>query len=709
VQNLSAGDVEVVSFRAEHPARLLELQLHFGAVGAPADVFVWADNGGNAPDLERVLFSTTVLPEEGQWTTLDLSVENIEIGPLSLFHVGHVLRDGSTRLSWDATGAAAATSLVRIGGEWYFVGDSQGAALDALVRARVLHHDAVETFWFTDVTQEAGLAFGGRMAWGDFNNDGFEDVAMDGRIVYRNNGDGTFSRLEAPLGLPADNGGNGGIWADFDNDGCLDFYTTVHNYLPVCSTPSDCITGFSCVENRCMPDGAAELSHDRLYRGHCDGTFTDVSEEAGRPYDYLPTEGAAWGDIDNDGFVDLYVANYETPTDWTGGALSLGTIDYLWRNNGDGTFTDISESSGIRYMGRGLCGRGVAMADFNQDGWLDIYVTNYRLQGNYFFLNLGDGQFENISVENGTVGNLVSGSYGHSIGAAWGDVDNDGDFDLFVANLAHPRFIEFSDKSMLYINDGPPDWGFTEQREDWGITYSETHSDPAFGDFDNDGLLDLFITDVYAGYQGFLYRNLGSRFQDVTYPSGIRIDNGWGVTWADYDNDGDLDLLANRLYRNDYPNPGNWLKFRLHGTKANAAAIGAVVRVKAEDREWVRQVEGGKGTTTQNPLTVHVGLGNSRAESFTVRWPDRDSTETSGGVSRVGQTIDVVQESDAGIEDASPDGDAGAVREIASDGCSCRHGAQTPPDFGLRMPLLLLAALPLLLRRRVSGCRCRRN
>ncbi len=697
VQGLSAGDVEVVSFRALHPARLLSLQLHFGAVGVPADVFVWADNGGNAPDLDRVLFAATVMPEEGQWTEIDLPGEGVEISPMALFHVGHVLRDGSTRLSWDATGSPAASSLVRMGGEWYFVGDSQGAALDALVRARVLWHGIPEAFWFADATESSGLVPGGRMAWGDFDNDGFDDVVMGGRVVYRNNGDGTFSRLEAPQGLPPDNGGNGGVWADFDNDGCLDFYTTVHNYLPVCATPSDCIAGHFCVENRCLPDGVQEPAHDRLYRGHCDGTFTDVSEEAGRPYDYLPTEGAAWGDIDNDGFVDLYVANYETPTDWTGGALSLGTLDYLWRNNGDGTFTDVSESSGIRFMGRGLCGRGVAMADFNQDGWMDIYVTNYRLQGNYFFLNLGGGRFRNISVENGTVGELVSGAYGHSIGAAWGDVDNDGDFDLFVANLAHPRFIEFSDKSMLYLNGGPPEWGFSEHREEWGIAYSETHSDPAFGDFDNDGRLDLFITDVYAGYQGFLYRNRGG-FEDATYLSGIRIDNGWGVTWADYDNDGDLDLLANRLYRNDFPEPGNWLEIRLRGQGANAAAIGAVVRVEAEGRVWVRQVEGGKGTTTQNPLAVHVGLGEAgRVDAVRVRWPVNPPEETEIRDVPANRTITVVQ----GADDAGVDGDGTPpVPELGAEGCSCRHGSRSGGGIGAALPLLL--ALFVGLRRRPS-------
>jgi len=703
VQNLAAGDVEVVRFFALHPAQVLSIQLHFGAVGEPADVFIWGDNGGNAPELGNVLWSGTVVPTAEQWTDVDLTDANLDLEPMQNFYVGHVLRASSTRLSWDASGNPDTSSLVRISGEWYFVGDASGTqSVDALVRATVLWHDVVEAPWFSEITAGSGVAMGSRMAWGDFDNDGYDDLLMNGSAVYRNLGDGTFSLLTSPLGVES-NGANGGLWADYDNDGCLDFYATGHHYFPECDLPADCIDGHACLENRCTPDGQEELPHDRLYRGHCDGTFTDVSEAAGRPYDYLPTEGAAWGDIDGDGWVDLYVANYETPTNWTDGVLAQGNLDYLWRNNGDGTFSDISEASGIRFMGRGLCGRGVAMADWDENGLLDIYVTNYRLHGNFFFENQGDATFENISDENGTVGVLIQGAYGHSIGAQWGDVNNDGHFDLFVANLAHPRFLEFSDKSMLYLNDGPPGWGFTERREAWGITYSETHSDPALGDFDNDGFLDLFITDVYVGYQGFLYRNLdGAAFEDATYASGLRIDNGWGVTFADIDNDGDLDFLANRLYRNDHPDAGNWLKLRLRGTRANAAAIGAVVTVRAGEKVWVRQVEGGKGTTTQNSLTLHFGLGDTEtADSVNIRWP-RGTGETQELTEvAVNQTLTVVQPNpDAGV-DADPDADAGPdVDRRLDEGCSCATGTRPGPLPALPWVILLMSGW--LWRRKLS-------
>ncbi len=706
VQNLADGDVEAVRFRALHPATLLSLELHFGAVGVPADVFVWDDNGGNAPDLDRVLWSGTVTPAADGWTVVDLTGAAVELPALRNFHVGHVLRDGSTRLSWDGTGSAETNSLVRISGEWYFVGDASGtAAVDALVRATVLWHDVREDFWFTDVTEASGVVMGGRMAWGDLDNDGDDDLLLSGPVVWRNDGGGAFTRLEEPLGVPV-TGANGGIWADYDNDGCLDFYATGHHYFPTCDLPSDCIEGHDCLENRCTPTGTTELPHDRLYRGHCDGSFTDVSEAAGRPYDYLPTEGAAWGDVDNDGFVDLYVANYETPTNWTDGALSIGTPDYLWRNNGDGTFTDVSERSGIRFMGRGLCGRGVAMADWDEDGDLDIYVTNYRLQGNFFFENQGDGTFENISDENGTMGVMQQGAFGHSIGSQWGDLDGDGRLDLFVANLAHPRFIEFSDKSMLYLNQGPPDWGFTEAREAWGVTYSETHSDPALGDFDNDGHLDLFITDVYVGYLAFLYRNAaGAAFEDVTWASGIRVDNGWGVTFADFDEDGDLDLLANRFYRNDVPDPGHWLKLRLRGTRANGAAIGAVVTVRAGDRTWVRQVEGGKGTTTQNPLTLHFGLGEVAAvDAVDIRWPRGAGEFQALGPVEADQTLVITQpDPDAGPDpDGPPDGGDDPGRTL-DEGCACAAGARSLGGGGAGVLWSPVVLVLLALRRRRRG------
>ncbi|MBM4389257.1 MAG: CRTAC1 family protein, partial [Deltaproteobacteria bacterium] len=370
-------------------------------------------------------------------------------------------------------------------------------------------------------------------------------------------------------------------WGDFDNDGFLDFYATVNSLT----------------------------EHDLLYRNNGDGTFSDVSDPAGKPYDLLPSEAAAWGDVDGDGFIDLYVANYELP----GEELGKATDDYLWKNNGGVTFSDYSEQSGIRKWGK-YCGRGVNMGDFNDDGWIDIYVSNYRLNPNFLWQNDGDGTFSEVAFLKGVAGIGLQFAYGHTIGSVWGDIDRDGDLDLFAANLAHPRFITFSDKSMLYMNSGAPDYKFKDMREEAGIAYQETHSEPVLFDFDNDSLLDLFITCVYVGRESAFYTNEGdTKFEEESYLSGLYVENGWGAAAADINNDGLVDIAANRIFINKYDKAGNFLKVKLEGVKTNRAAIGARVTVIAGDKTLISEVEGGKGTGNQNSLTLHFGLGGAAA------------------------------------------------------------------------------------------------
>jgi MYXO-CTERM domain-containing protein len=592
-------------------------------------------------------------------------------------------------------------------GEWYFIGDGNEPArpVDALVRVGAELHDVVETRWFSDATEALGTSGLGRMAWGDYDGDGDDDLLVDGNRLYRNRGDGTFEDVSEAAGI-AGRPTNGGVWADYDNDGNLDFYATVHNYLPACDAGHPCAAdGFECDAGQCRAVGqTAERDHDLLWRGNGDGTFTDVSESAGRPYDYLPTEGAAWGDMDGDGFVDLYVANYETPTSWTDGALSRGTEDYLWRNRGDGTFEDVSEAAGIRVYRPAKCGRGVAWVDYDDDGWADIYVANYRLQFNYLWRNLGFGAFENVAFDVGVAGEEVNQAFGHSIGATWGDLDNDGDWDLIVANLAHPRFIEFSNQTRVYLSSGGGRPTFTDVFATSGISYYETHSDPALGDFDNDGLLDLFVTGVYVGYRSFLYRNLGgATFADVTYPAGTLVDNGWGVAWADYDGDGDLDLASRSLYRNDRTDLGHWLKLRLVGVLSNRSAIGARVTVTAGGQTMMRQVEGGKGTTTQSSLTLHFGLGAAaEADEVVIDWPSFPAYQERFTAVRGDRTATFVEGAgevvDAGAADAAVTADAsGAPPDGSGDGCGCSASADRP---AAGLVLVLLAAVARLRRRR---------
>jgi hypothetical protein len=451
--------------------------------------------------------------------------------------------------------------------------------------------------YFEDVTEKAGLkgVGGGRVAWGDYNNDGWEDLLVDGARLFRNNRDGTFTEVTQQARLAG--GGGGGLWADFNNDGWLDFVSTY-----------------------------GKNKSSRLFRNNGDGTFTDVSEAMGfASAKNFPAEGAAWGDFDRDGFVDLYLANYEQ------GEVGRGTPDVFWKNVGGRLFKEMTAEAGMT-MNPPRCGRGVACGDYNNDGFLDIYVSNYRLNDNFLWQNNGSAAFKNVAAQTGTRGEENSRSFGHTIGSAWGDLNNDGFLDLVCIQFAHPQFRPAHPMTAIYKNSGPPEWKFTNLNRNGaaGIRFAETHSSPALADFDNDGFLDVYITCTYEGRPSFFYRNNGNMtFSDITDRAGVRVRHSWGCAWADFDNDGKMDLVVVtqsagggvRLFRNVNPDKNHWLKIRLEGDDCNRAAIGARVTVKAGAKSFIREVEGGTGTSCQNSLTCHFGLGAHDGEvTVTVRW-----------------------------------------------------------------------------------------
>ncbi len=461
---------------------------------------------------------------------------------------------------------------------------------------------------FTDVTSDAGLndIEASRIAWGDFNNDGYDDLLLDGAVLLKNKGDGSFINITADAGIINMNGANGGIWGDIDNDGHVDFYTFV--------TGKD--------------------NFDRLWKNNGDETFTDITMTAFPYPDIYPTEAAAWGDYDNDGFIDLYLANYEKPLAETI-ERARGNADRLFHNNGDGTFDEVTIITGTK-LRENMCGRGVNWGDYDNDGDQDIYVSNYRLDPNLLWSNSGDGTFTNAAAEKGAEGHETQGSYGHTIGSEWGDYDNDGDLDLFVSNLAHPRYIGYSDKSMLLENQGPPHYKFKNQFSNSGIRFEETSAEPSLIDYDNDGYLDIYFTSVYRNKKSFLYKGKGNgTFTDVTWLAGVRGDNGWGNAFADYDNDGDLDLAVGggeglRLFRND-GNDNHWLHLRVTGAESNRSGIGTRVILmpdetlsKGEGMDFmqIREVQGGKGSGSQHSLPVEFGLGKfSGLLDVEVRFP----------------------------------------------------------------------------------------
>lgn len=480
---------------------------------------------------------------------------------------------------------------------------------------------------FCDVTTELGLsaARGQRVAWGDVDLDGDPDLLVDGCVLYRNDSSSTegsqrrFRDASRTWGLSGK--GNSGVFADIDNDGDLDFYRA----------------GSGKHSDKLMRNDLVNRAGAPALR------FSDITLVAGDPTDDDPSQGAAWLDGDRDGFVDLYVGNYEKPYSQTG-EYGVGTPDRYYRNNGGTYFERLAQdASGLNPpFGEDRASRGgIAVADFDGDGDQDIYTGNYRLAENYLWRNDGGGVFHNDARLTGTAGSSIDGWWGHTIGSAWGDVDNDGDLDLFVANLAHPRYAFASDKSQLFINDqGLLGTMFSDQRAAWGIRYDETHAGPVFFDCNNDGYLDLYITSIYTGRRSFLYLNDGQgRFHDVTYLAGARVFDSWGAAWADYDGDGDLDLAVGTgsglsLLRNDSPD-AHWLIVRAIGETStgtptddgpaysNAAGIGTRVTLVTEAGQQLREIQSGTGTGCGNELVAHFGLGHGTSErlELIVRFP----------------------------------------------------------------------------------------
>ena len=473
-------------------------------------------------------------------------------------------------------------------------------------RSRAAYNDVK----FVDVTEDFGLEniHAGRVAWADFNNDGFVDLLLNGSRLFQNTNGESFIEITENT-FPDTILGNGGLWGDFDNDGDMDIITKDPEVIWL----------------------------------NNEGKFSKVEGANSLKDNGISTEGVGIGDVNEDGILDVYLANYEV---WDGEA-SHPEFDKFYKGIGDGTFVDVTDRAGMYpSVNPQRAGRGVNMGDFDNDGDLDIYVSNYRLQPNFLWANDGTGHFDDLALQKGVAGVEVDGWWGHTIGSEWGDLDNDGDLDLFCANLAHPRYLDFSNKSMYYLNSGKPDWNFVDDRSNAGIRYEETHSEPCLADFNNDGFLDIYINCVYEGRRSFLYMSNGDgTYREVTFLAGVRHFNGWGNAAADIDNDGDLDLMAAggtiQLFRNETDNAGNWLELKVIG-KDHADAIGTRLHLSNNDISLIREIQGGKGTTNQHSLVQHFGLGKNDAPfELLIKFPNGEKRVIL--VEKVNRIIKIIQ------------------------------------------------------------------
>ncbi|WP_218932376.1 CRTAC1 family protein [Adhaeretor mobilis] len=453
---------------------------------------------------------------------------------------------------------------------------------------------------FVNVTLPAVPASGGTLknakaAWADYDNDGWVDVSVGGTLL-RNNRNGTFHIVQST--------GGDSIWGDYNNDGLLDLF----QYAAV--------------------GGSGGV------------VWHNMNGESFAPAAPLPdmppnSRGATWGDFNGDKYLDLYVGGYEN-------FPSAYYSDVIYTNNQNGTFSQTWEQ-GIDSRttpGRPRPARGVATADWDQDNDLDIYVSNYRIEPNALYRNDGSGTFVDVASAKNALATSPGYYGGHSIGSAWGDFDNDGLIDLFAGNFSHPG----QPQSRFLKNNGPDaDFTFTDKGTG-GVSYQESYASPTVGDFDNDGDLDLYLTTVYpiasGGVANFptLYRNDGNfNFVDVTTEWGLPKSGSistYQAAFADYDNDGYLDLVTDgKLYRNT-GGENNFLKVRLLGAPLfDATAIGAQVRIALGDKIITRQVEGAVGEGNQNDQTLHFGLGDyTGLLNMQITWPNgaTQSVDVSG-------------------------------------------------------------------------------
>ena len=514
---------------------------------------------------------------------------------------------------------------------------------------------------FRDVTLAAGIDFvhshgsrssllpedmGSGAGFADYDNDGDLDLYIvnnpgpltieitsesPGNILYRNNGDGTFTDVTEKAGVGDQGHGMGCVFGDYDNDGDVDLYVT-------------------------------NFGRNVLYRNNGDGTFSDVTEEAGVGDDRWGT-GAIFGDYDRDGDLDLYVCNYvdynlakieEMKRESKQGGKSVPSAlnpiafeaqdNVLFRNGGDGTFSDVTAKLGVEANG----GRSMQaiFTDFDLDGDLDLYVAN-DLTPNFVYENSGDGTFVDVSSES------WAADFRGSMGLATGDYDSDGDLDLFISHwidqentLYRNLCTEGSEISNAISNKAGP---IRLIDESYGSLLAEiSMKDIGWGtdffDYDNDTDLDIFVangsTFQYLEMPKFLIRQKDRLFRNESDGTFIEIADdvginaspsrvGRGVTFGDYDNDGDVDVfIVNNhdramLLRNDGGNQNAWIQVKLVGTTDNRDGVGSKIRVVAGDLTQIREINAGASYMSFNSLTAEFGLGQeSMVDSLEVVWPN---------------------------------------------------------------------------------------
>jgi enediyne biosynthesis protein E4 len=450
---------------------------------------------------------------------------------------------------------------------------------------------------FTDVTEKAGLVHSGwgqGVCIGDYDNDGFEDLFITywgQNVLYHNNGDGTFTDVseKSELAGTRTRWGTGCAFLDYDRDGHLDLFVANYIDLDLKTAPlpeaGPCL--YKGVLVACGPPGLPG-GKNILYHNNGNGTFTDVSEKAG----ILKTNGTyslgvLTGDFDNDGWPDIYVANDSQPS-------------AFYKNNHDGTFTDNGITAGCAYSqdGKPQAGMGATAADYDGDGWLDIFKTNFSEDTSTLYHNTANAVFDDVTFSVG----IGTNTRWLGWGCGFADIDNDGWPDIFVSNgHIYPEIdrlaldIRYHQRKIVYHNLGDGRFEDVSQQMGEGVLAPVSARGCAFGDFDNDGDVDIVINAV-NGYPELLRCDSTQRTARVSDSASTPAGAGSG--------------------RN------HWIKVCTIGTKSNRSGIGARIQCVTGKHRQIDEVRSGGSYASQNDLRVHFGLGAAaKVDRLEIRWP----------------------------------------------------------------------------------------
>ncbi len=612
------------------PCTLKSIQLYMNGTKAQKDsVLLLQDpTDGGLPPTKYVWNYTKLCPAvefnyngTPGWVTIDISSLNLHYDGIERIIVQHIVPYSGPYISFDSDKTSSPLNsyicnanqpnpdFYNIRGTLFYRADG-----DYMVRLDVDYDfpegetsQSAPTAPMLDVTVQAGIKDGSGnplkaalVSVVDWNYDGLDDIAV-GSTFFQNNGDGTFKNVSKP-GVVA----GSTVWADYNNDGIMDFFANNGGV-------------------------ASETVFDGIYTGQADGSYQpDAYNELTMQ---APTVTPMWLDYNTDGLLDMFIAYGRTSVN----DVETYFPDQLFINNGGGRFSNVTKSAKIS-LGEPSpyydCW-GASICDYNNDCLPDIFVATYRLAPDKLYKNLGDGTFQDVSASTGAQGTPTNAAnyFGHGMGSDWCDFNNDGFTDLAVGNLGHPdeRGLS-SNPSLILVNQGGPDFKFTDRHKEMGLKFFEMNAGILWSDFNLDSYADLFHCQYSYNQKGAeadrfsrIYINSGPagnyKLIDKTWDYGCLIHGAWSPVQLDFDNDGDMDLLVAssnetlKLFRNDLTEKGNWISFRVQGdTNLHVCrdGYGINLTVYSGTKKIFRQLPGSVMTArcSQSTNEILIGLGD---------------------------------------------------------------------------------------------------